>query len=93
MAEGLAAAVTGSVNSLDVKGLKVPEGEPHDLGQYYFIVDPTAVSGGAFWDRLNSLSDAVAQQEGARLPGAGRVIPDAVNIEKKVWDLALALAV
>ena len=32
MAEVLAAAFTGSVNSVDVKGLKVAEGQPHDLG-------------------------------------------------------------
>ena len=40
MTEVLAAAFTGSVNSLDVKGLKLPEGKPHDLGQCYIILDP-----------------------------------------------------
>ena len=41
MTEVLAAAFTGSVNSLDVKGLKLPEGKPHDLGQCYIILDPS----------------------------------------------------
>lgn len=92
MAEVLAAAVTGSVNSLDVKGLKLPEGRPHDLGQFYFLLDPQAVAGDVFWERLARLSDAVAEQEGARLPGAKRNLPETVTIDQKVWDLARTLA-
>ena len=92
MAEVLAAAVTGSVNSLDVAGLKVPEGKPHDLGQFYFLVDPTAISGDAFWDRITRLSDAVDAQPGARLPGSKTAEVSEVKIEKSVWLLAQALA-
>ena len=92
MAEVLAAAVTGSVNSLDVAGLKVPEGKPHDLGQFYFLVDPTAISGDAFWDRITRLSDAVDAQPGARLPGTKTPEVSEVKIEKSVWLLAQALA-
>lgn len=92
MAEILAAAVTGSVNSLDVKGLKLPEGQPHDLGQFYFLLDPEAVSGDAFWERLARLSEAVSEQEGARLPGANRVLPESVTIDEAVWALAVSLA-
>ncbi len=91
MAEILAAAVTGSVNSLDVKGLKLPDGAPHDLGQFYFLLDPTAVSGDAFWERLDRLSDAIDEQEGARLPGANRQLPDEVEIDSQVWTLAQSL--
>jgi len=91
MAEVLAAAVTGSVNSLDVKGLKLPDGAPHDLGQFYFLLDPTAVSGDAFWDRLARLSDAVDEQEHARLPGANRVLPDEVSIDSDLWALTQSL--
>jgi len=92
MAEILACAVTGSVNSLDVKGLKLADGPPHDLGQYYFMVDPTAVSGDAFWERLDRLAQAVTEQEGARLPGANRVLPNSVSIEQAVWSQAQSLA-
>jgi len=92
MAEVLAAAITGSVNSVDVKGLKVPEGEPHNLGQFYFLMDPTAVSGNAFWERITTLTDAVSEQEGARLPGQHRRLPDEVNIEQSVWELAQSLS-
>ena len=92
MAEVLAAAVTGSVNSVDVKGLKVPEGAPHNLGQFYFIIDPQSVSSDAFWERLATLTDAVGVQEGARLPGANRQLPNEVSIGSDIWALTQSLA-
>lgn len=91
MAEVLAAAVTGSANSLDVKGLKLADGPPHNLGQFYFLIDPTAVSGDAFWERIQRLTEAVSEQEGARLPGAARTIPDEVMLDANVWKLTQAL--
>lgn len=92
MAEVLAAAVTGSVNSLDVSAIKAPEGRPHNLGQFYFMVDPTAVSGDAFWDRLGRLSDAVDEQPGARLPGSKTQDVTEVTIAASVWEQAQTLA-
>ncbi|MDG1801579.1 MAG: Ldh family oxidoreductase, partial [Paracoccaceae bacterium] len=68
MAELLAAGMTGSVNSLDVGGLKLPDGEPHGLGQFYILLDP-AVHSDHFADRFARIADAVDAQEGARLPG------------------------
>lgn len=92
MVEVLAAAVTGSVNSLDVKGLKLPDGAPHNLGQFYFLLDPTAISGDGFWERLYRLSDAIDQQENARLPGANRQMPIEVSIDSALWELTQSLA-
>ncbi|MDB4222619.1 Ldh family oxidoreductase [Granulosicoccus sp.] len=92
MAEVLAAAITGSVNSLDVKGLKLPDGVPHDLGQFYFLLDPTAVSGDTFWQRLERISEAVDEQADARLPGSQRVERDSVTIAEAVWKQAQELA-
>lgn len=86
MAEILAAAISGSVNSLDVKGLKSAEGKPHDLGQFYFLLDPTAISGDAFWERLSRLTDAIAGQAGARLPGTLHNVSDEVSIDVAVWE-------
>lgn len=91
MAEVLAAAVTGSVNSLDVKGLKLPDGAPHNLGQFYFLLDPVSVSGDIFWERLARLSDAVGEQKNARLPGAMRQLPNEVSIDSNLWELAQSL--
>lgn len=92
MAEVLAAAITGSVNSLDVEGIKKPEGAPHNLGQFYFLVDPQSVSGDVFWERIARLSDAVEEQEGARLPGSLRMTVTEVTIDEGVWQLAQGLA-
>jgi len=92
MVEILAAAVTGSVNSVNVKGLKLPDGPPHDLGQYYFLVDPTAISGDVFWERLSVLSDAIAEQENARLPGTQRKSVEEVTINAELWELTRGLA-
>ena len=92
MVEILAAALTGSVNSLDVKGLKLPDGAPHDLGQFYFLVDPTTFAGDAFYDRLARVTDAVAEQPNARLPGANRVLPTEVDIDAVLWEKTNVLA-
>jgi len=92
MAEVLAAAITGSVNSLDVKGLKLPDGAPHDLGQFYFLVDPTAISGDGFWQRIDRLADEIATQDGTRLPGTQRNQASSVTISSDVWESTLKLA-
>ena len=92
MVEVLAAAVTGSVNSVNVKGLKLADGPPHDLGQYYFLVDPTAISGDSFWDRMTILGNSVDAQENARLPGSKRQPVDEVTINAELWTLAQSLA-
>ena len=58
MAEVLAAGMTGGVLSQDVSPLKAPEGAPHDLGQYYLLIDPSASD--SFGDRMTRLAAAVA---------------------------------
>ncbi|MEO0937345.1 MAG: Ldh family oxidoreductase [Pseudomonadota bacterium] len=90
MAELLAAGLTGSVLSRDVKPLKAPEGPPHDLGQYYILIDPG--TSGAFQDRLTALTEAVGQDPGARLPGQMRADADPVEVPNELWALAQALA-
>ena len=63
MAELLAAGMAGGVVSREVKPLKAPEGAPHDLGQYYILLDPA--SGQAFYDRLAQVAAGVALDEGS----------------------------
>ncbi|ASJ70610.1 Ldh family oxidoreductase [Granulosicoccus antarcticus] len=91
MAEILASAMTGGVNSVDIKGLKLPEGAPHNLGQFYFLLDPSTYAGDEFWQRLARLSEVVDEQEGARLPGSNRIDVSEVSIDSAVWQLAQAL--
>ncbi|MEL6684383.1 MAG: Ldh family oxidoreductase [Pseudomonadota bacterium] len=91
MAELLAAGMTGSVNSLDVAGLKVAEGQPHDLGQFYILMDPGAYHA-EFGARFVRVAEAVAQQEGARIPGADRHVMTEVDVPDALWELVLKLS-
>ncbi len=90
MAELLAAGLTGGVVSREVKPLKALEGPPHDLGQYYLLIDP-GVSG-EFFKRLQQVDGAVALDKDARMPGQGKREQDPVELEDTVWELTLALA-
>jgi len=92
MAEVLAGAITGSLNSVTAPPLKAPEGPAHDLGQFYFMVDPTTFSGDAFWERLGTLTEAVESQPGARLPGSNRSAATEVSIDAALWDKVQELA-
>jgi (2R)-3-sulfolactate dehydrogenase (NADP+) len=90
MAELLASGLTGSVRSLDVKPLKAPEGPPHDLGQYYIVIDPGQEN--SFQDRLAMLAAAVDEDEGTRLPGRGKTPATEVEVADPVWELITSLA-
>ena len=91
MVELLAAGMTGSVNSLDVKGLKLPDGPPHGLGQFYILMDPST-HGDHFAERFARVAEAVAEQEGARIPGASRVEMAKVDVPDALWELVTGLA-
>lgn len=90
MAEILAAGMTGGVLSRDVNPLKAPDGPPHDLGQYYIVIDPAASS--EFPDRLLALSEAAHADEGARMPGHQKQPADPVEVSDAVWDQMKELA-
>ena len=91
MVELLAAGMTGGVNSLDVSGLKLPDGQPHDLGQFYIMIDP-ATHGDQFTDRFARVAEAVALQEGARLPGTDRKVFTDVDVPAALWTAVKLLA-
>ena len=90
MAEILAAGMTGGIVSRDVKPLKTPDGPPHDLGQYYLLMDPGVSSD--FVDRLRQVEEGVALDEGARMPGQGKRETDPVTLEDAVWAQVRGLA-
>jgi len=88
MAEVLAAGMTGSVNSLDVSGLKLPDGKPHDLGQFYILMEP----GADFSARLARVAEAVAAQDGARIPGQDREPIGEIDVPDALWAASRALS-
>jgi (2R)-3-sulfolactate dehydrogenase (NADP+) len=90
LVELMASAMTGSVNSLDVSGLKLADGPPHRLGQMYLIIDPTTF-GDAFAERFERLASAVMEDDGARLPGQNRAAADSVNVPEALWDKIVGL--
>ena len=90
MSEIFASGITGSVNSLDIKGLKSPEGKPHGIGQYYIIIDTHTYSD-RFEQRFSRVSDAVKKQDGARIPGASRLELDLIDVPDSLWEIVLKL--
>lgn len=90
LVEVLAAALTGSNRSVDVPPLKTPEGAPHDLGQYYVVIDPAAHDPG-FADQLVALAATIAADPGARLPGADRPSIAEVDVPDELWALISGL--
>jgi (2R)-3-sulfolactate dehydrogenase (NADP+) len=92
MAELLASAVTGSLSSMNAPPLKANEGPPHNLGQFYYLLDPTTFSGDHFWDNLESLMESVESQPNARLPGSRHGALDEVSIDAALWEKVKVLA-
>ncbi|MEM1420906.1 MAG: Ldh family oxidoreductase [Pseudomonadota bacterium] len=90
MAELLASGMTGSALSRDVQPLKAPTGRPHDIGQYYLMIDHSGSP--EFLDRLLSLKELVASDPGTRMPGQMQSESDPVHVETSTWQLAQALA-
>ncbi|KIN71649.1 Ldh family oxidoreductase [Sulfitobacter guttiformis] len=90
MAEVLAAAMTGSVLSRDVKPLKAATGTPHDLGQYYLIIDPSVSHD--FGEKVQELAAHIGQDEAARMPGRNKQVMDPVDVGADTWALIETLA-
>jgi (2R)-3-sulfolactate dehydrogenase (NADP+) len=90
MAEVLAAGMTGGTVSRNVKPLKAPEGAPHDLGQYYLLMDPDVSV--AFFDRMAEVVEGVALDPGARLPGQNTQAATQVDVPDSLWDMVTGLA-
>jgi len=90
MVEILAAGLTGGTFSRDVKPLKAPEGAPHDLGQFYILIDPDNAPD--FAARIAELGAAVQADGGARMPGQGKTPREVVDLEDHVWQATLDLA-
>lgn len=94
LVEVMAAGLTGSVNSLDVKGLKLPDGKPHDLGQTYLLIDPEAHAGrDTMAARLRRVAEVLESDGGSgRIPGVPRRHLDPVDVPDALWASVRKLA-
>jgi (2R)-3-sulfolactate dehydrogenase (NADP+) len=73
---------------LDVCGLKLPDGKPHDLGQFYMLMEP----GADFAARLSRVAQAVAAQNGARIPGQNREPMGEIDVPDALWAASRQLS-
>lgn len=73
MVEMMAAAMTGATLGVDASPFSGPVGGPPKTGQFFIAIDPSASGGGAFHNRMSALVEAVKAQDGAHLPGDGRL--------------------
>jgi len=89
MVELLASGMTGSAPSREVRPLMATEGPPHDLGQFFVLIDPGTAPD--FAGALAGLAGAVAADPGTRMPGAGRRAADPVEVDDTLWNLAADL--
>ena len=72
MVEVFAAALAGATLGKDASPFSGPLGGPPRTGQCFIAVETSALSGGAFGARIEDLAAAIADQDGARLPGSTR---------------------
>lgn len=91
LVEFLAAGLTGSVNSVDVQGLKLKDGPPHDLGQFYILIDPTTHAD-TLADRIRRVADEIAEDPEVRIPGSQGKSRDPVQVDVTLWSRVQALA-
>jgi (2R)-3-sulfolactate dehydrogenase (NADP+) len=71
--EILAAALTGGNFGFQASSFFTAEGDPPSIGHLMIGLDPYALSGGTFSDRLEELVSAISEQPETRLPGARRI--------------------
>jgi (2R)-3-sulfolactate dehydrogenase (NADP+) len=90
MAEILVAGMTGGKISKNVAPLKAKDGEPHNLGQFYIIIDPA--SGASFYNRLEELTTIISSEESTRMPGQYTVPQTEVDVPDDLWNLAIDLS-
>jgi len=96
MVEILAAALTASHLGFEASSFFTSEGPPPRVGQLLLAIDPGALSGGAFAERLETLLDAMLAQPGVRLPGTrrldNRARAGAIQVDAKLLAEIEALA-
>jgi (2R)-3-sulfolactate dehydrogenase (NADP+) len=73
MVEIMAAALTGGAFGWEASSVLDAEGPPPNLGHSLIAIDPGALSGGLFLDRMDDLLAAMAAEPEVRLPGLRRL--------------------
>lgn len=73
MVEILSAALVGAHFGFQASSFIDDKGGPPDTGQLILAIDPNAMGGNWFGERMRVLAHAIEEQEGTRLPGVRRL--------------------
>ena len=73
MVEILAAALCGASFGWEASSFFDDKGGPPDMGQTLLALDPDALSGGRFLERMGVLLGAMGEEPDVRLPGLKRL--------------------
>ena len=73
MVEILAAALVGAHFGFQASSFLDDKGGPPDTGQLILAIDPHAMGGNWFDERMRALAHAIEAQDGTRLPGVRRL--------------------
>lgn len=90
--ELMAAVLTGATLSKDASSFADNSGGHPRTGQFFIAVDPAVYSGDVFYRQLEGLLQAVAAQEGARIPGSSRfdarsrIAEKGIDISRALYD-------
>ncbi len=94
--EALAAGLTGARFAFEASSFLDAVGPPPDTGQLLIAIDPETFGGRCVLDHLAELFGAVADEDGARLPGSRRLALrrraeiEGLTVPDSVFDLAAA---
>ena len=91
LVEVLASGLTGSAQSPDVSGLKLADGPPHDLGQFYILIDPGENSA-SLEQTLDRIRQEIDGDGDVRIPGGARKLYDPVDVPDALWALTTSLS-
>ena len=72
MVEVLAAALTNSKFGFEATSFLNSDGPPPDVGCLFVALDPAAFSSGAYFQRMETLMCAMAEEQEVRMPGSRR---------------------
>lgn len=72
--ELMAACLTGATLGCFAAPFSGAAGGPPRTGQFFIAIDPAATSGGNYVARTGGIVSAMAEMEGARLPGSRRLV-------------------
>ena len=99
LVEVMAAALSGATLGIHASPFSGTEGGPPKTGQCFLALSPDAFSSDTFADRIQALTQAIATQGEARLPGSRRLAhrqrseSDGISVDQSLIDRIQSITV